>query len=503
MDPLSSAGFSAEDSSRLVKLKPVDRSQMRMLTVEVDKLVEPDDPVRAIWEFVGRMDLSLFYEAIRSREGQGGCSAYDPRVVISLWLWSYSEGIGSARELSRLCESHPACRWLTGCEVINYHTLSDFRVSHQEALDQLFVRSLGVLSSEGLLILKRVDHDGTKVRADAKLESFRSRTTLEKHLEEARQQVRRLADPEGPETTDRRRKANERSTRERQERLEQAISTLNTLERKPPQSSDRKIRVSESDPDCRIMKHRGGGLLPSYNVQITTDGQAGIIVSTEVSQSGSDAGGLEPAVERVQSTLGHVPKQAVTDGGYVSRETILAMHEKHIELIAPVPDHQPTGQAQLVRRGISPEFFPEKFSYEATKNACVCPAGKVLPFERTETKTGITHHYYRASYEVCRGCPLKPQCCPENQKKGRSVVRSEEHPEVLSFKKRMETPAAKEDYKKRGRLIEFVHAWIKEKMRFRRFHVRGRVKAGMEMTWVALAYNLRQWTRLSWTPELN
>jgi len=181
---------------------------MRMLTIEVDRRVEPDDSVRAIWEFVGRLDLRPFYEAIRSREGQGGGSAYDPRVLISLWLWAYSGGIGSARELSRLCESHPACRWLTGCEVINYHTLSDFRVFNKEGLDALFVRSLGILSSEGWVTLKRVDHDGTKVRADAKLESFRSRTTLEKHLEVACQQVKRLADPEGPETTERQRAAN-------------------------------------------------------------------------------------------------------------------------------------------------------------------------------------------------------------------------------------------------------------------------------------------------------
>ncbi len=437
---------------------------------------------------------------IRSREGEGGCSAYDPRVLISLWIWSYSEGIGSARELSRLCELHPACRWLTGCEVINHHTLSDFRVSHKESLGVLFVRSLGILSSEGLVTLKRVDHDGTKVRADAKLESFRSRATLEKHLEAAREQVNELADPEGPETAQRQRAAKERSVRERQERLEKAVAALNELEQNQPLSSDRTIRVSESDPDCRIMKHRGGGLLPSYNVQITTDGEAGIVVSTEVGQSSSDAGGLEPAMERVQSSLGQVPTQAVTDGGYVSRETILTMHEKHIELIAPVPDHQPTGQAQLIRRGISPEFFPEKFSYDAQKDVCVCPTGQELAFEHTETKTGINHHYYRASYDTCKGCPLKSKCCPENQKKGRSVVRSEEHSEVLSFKKRMETPAAKEDYKKRGRLIEFVNAWIKEKMKFRRFHVRGRLKAGMEMTWVALAYNLRQWTRLCWLP---
>ena len=490
--------------SRSVKLKPVDRSQIRLETVEVDKLVDPDDPVRAIWEFVGRLDLSPFYEAIGSRAGRGGCSAFDPRVVFCLWIWSYSEGIGSARELSRQCESHPACRWLTGCRVINHHTLSDFRVSQRVALDQLFTRSLGLLSSEGLITLKRVDHDGTKVRADAQLESFRGRTTLEKHLTAAREQVERLADPEGPETTDRQRAAKERSARERQTRLERAVSALTELEQAQPASSDRAVRVSESDPECRIMKHRGGGLLPSYNVQITTDSQAGLIVSTAIHPCSSDAGELEPALDRVEATFGTRPEQAVTDGGYVSRETILAVHEKGVEWIAPVPDHQAAGRSRLVRRGISPDFFPEKFSYEADGNRCRCPAGAELIFERTDaTKPGVRHHYYRAAFERCQACPFKPQCCPKDRKKGRLVVRAEETAEILAFKDRMGTDRAKAEYKKRGRLIEFVHAWIKEKMNFRRFHVRGRIKAAMEMTWVALAYNLRQWTRGAGRPAGN
>jgi hypothetical protein len=206
-------------------------------------------------------------------------------------------------------------------------------------------------------------------------------------------------------------------------------------------------------------------------------------------------------MQRIESTFGQLPQQAVSDGGYVSRETVLAMDEKKIELVAPVPDHGPTGEAQLIRRGVSEEFFPEKFAYDAEKNGCICPAGRELSFERTETKVGIDHHYYRASYTTCSVCEFKSECCPENKIKGRAMVRSQEHERILSFKKRMETDEAKKDYKRRGRLIEFANAWIKEKMKLRRFHVRTRIKAAMEMTWVALAYNIRQWIRLCWMPN--
>lgn len=38
--------------------------------------------------------------------------------------------------------------------------------------------------------------------------------------------------------------------------------------------------------------------------------------------------------------------------------------------------------------------------------------------------------------------------------------------------------------------------WAKAVKKWRRFSVRGTVKAGMEALWVALAYNISQWIRI-------
>jgi len=54
------------------------------------------------------------------------------RLLISLWIYAYKEGVHSAREIAQLCEYHPAYQWLTGLEVVNYHTLADFRTGHKE-----------------------------------------------------------------------------------------------------------------------------------------------------------------------------------------------------------------------------------------------------------------------------------------------------------------------------------------------------------------------------------
>jgi transposase len=71
---------------RAVRCKPVDRQQLLLRSVDVEKLVEEDHPVRAIWELVDGADLESFYKTIEAVEGEAGCSAWDPRVLISLWL---------------------------------------------------------------------------------------------------------------------------------------------------------------------------------------------------------------------------------------------------------------------------------------------------------------------------------------------------------------------------------------------------------------------------------
>ena len=75
------------------------------------------------------------------------------------------DGVGSAsaREVDRLCYAHDAYRWLRGGVSVNYHTLSDFRVAHQAALDDLLTQSIAVLVHRGIVTLARVAQDGTRV----------------------------------------------------------------------------------------------------------------------------------------------------------------------------------------------------------------------------------------------------------------------------------------------------------------------------------------------------
>jgi transposase len=480
------------------RIKPVERNQMMMRPVDVERLIEEDHPARAIWEFVGQLDLSAYTEPIEAVEGVAGRPVWDPRLLISLWVYAYSRGIGSAREISRRLQYDPAFQWLAGLEVINHHTLSDFRVGYDQQLTELFTNCLGVLSAEGLVSLERVMHDGTKIRACAGADSFRREETLQRHLEAARQQVEAMGDPRADESA-RQRAARQRAARERKDRLEKAVEELSKIRQAKNDAQEKEsARVSLSDPTSRIMKEGDGGYGPAYNVQLSTDAKNKIIVGAGVSQSSSDSGELMPSVDRVQENLGKTPEQLVSDGGFTNRQNIIDAAAKGIDLIGSFPEHNEQSEGQLKRRGVAPEFYPQAFQYDAQQDCYRCPAGERLAHTGQENRPGVIQHQYRAQAGICEQCRFKEQCCPQNASKGRSITRAVEAPPVQQFKQKMQTPEAKSIYRQRGAVAEFPNAWIKDKLRLRQFQVRGLLKAKMETLWVCLTYNIQQWIRLVW-----
>jgi transposase len=488
------------ESQRAARCQSVDRQQLLLRCVDVDKLIEEDHPARAVWELVEQLDLEPFYAPIEAVEGAAGRPAWDPRVLISLWIYALSQGVSSAREISRLCEYHPAYQWVTGLEMINHHTLSDFRMQHQQALNGLFVRVLGVLSHEGLITLERVMHDGVKVKACAADDSFRRQATLERHLEMARQQVEQMGEPGSEELSERGVKARERAVREKQQRLASAWEQLKQMqERQSSPEKRQKVRASTTDPEARIMQESNGGFDPNYNVQISTDAQARVVVAVGVSQAANDAGELVPAVQRIEANMGRAPEQMVVDGGLINQEAIVEMESQKVDLIGPLPDHGSQKAGRLQSRGVAPEFFPEAFVYDPESNRYTCPAGQKLAFEGLERRGFSDCFRYRARVADCQSCSFKGQCCP--QSKVRSLVRTQEAAPVADFRRKMETESARTIYKQRSGVAEFPNAWIKDKIGLRQFRLRGLIKVTMEALWACLTYNICQWIRLCWRPR--
>jgi transposase len=203
---------------------------MRLLPVSLDETIPAEHHVRVLWEVVERLDLSGFAEGLKVCAGEAGRSATDVRLLVALWLYAATQGVGSARELARRCESQDAYRWLCGGVRVNYHTLSDFRVAHEQALDGLMTEVLAMLMERQLVSVQRISQDGLRVRASAGKSSFRREERLQSLLEQAQTQVAILkAQREAPADRDRNRRqeaARERAARERLERVQKALATL-------------------------------------------------------------------------------------------------------------------------------------------------------------------------------------------------------------------------------------------------------------------------------------
>ncbi len=105
-----------------------DRNQLELRPFDLDSTIAPDHRARLVWRAVETLDLRAFYDRIKARVGTAGRPPGDPKVFVALWLYATTDGVGSARELERLCAQHQAYRWLCGGVPVNHHTLSDFRV---------------------------------------------------------------------------------------------------------------------------------------------------------------------------------------------------------------------------------------------------------------------------------------------------------------------------------------------------------------------------------------
>jgi transposase len=323
----------------LRRLRYAVRNQIEIHECSLDELLPEDHEVRAVWEYVRGLDLSPLIERVQAVEGGPGREPADPRIPMSLWLYATLKGIGSARELNRLCVEHLSYQWLCGGVSMNYHTLADFRVNHGELLDGLLTQSVAVLVKEGLVSLDRVAQDGMKVRASAGAASFHRQLTLAESLAEAEAQLAALraeleSDPSASKT--RQQAARQRAAEERAQRIRQAQEQLPHVAAAKKAADRDQARASTTDPDARVMKMADGGFRPAFNVQLETATDSQIITGVEVVNSGGDQGKMAPMIEQHEQRYDEPAKEHLVDGGFAKKEDIDAAAAHGTTVYAPV-----------------------------------------------------------------------------------------------------------------------------------------------------------------------
>jgi len=418
------------------RLQRASRDQMRIDERSLEQLLPGDHSARVIWDYVTHLDLSPLLSKIKAVAGQPGQPAIDPHILLSLWLLATIDGVGSARELDRLCREHIAYEWLCGEVTVNYHTLSDFRSENEAFFSRLLTESVASLMHQGLVDLQEVAQDGMRVRASAGAHTFRRKPSLKQCLHVARRQVAALKkqseDKDDGAVSRRQQSARERGARQRQQRIEAALRERDQLERKRQQMEKDKgtpaqeARASTTDPEARKMKMADGGFRPAYNAELATDTSSGIIVGVDVVNAGSDQGQLRPMVEQIEHRFGRTPDRMLADGDFAKRDDIEHLGRRKIEVYTPI------------------------------KNAT------------QQTANGLD--------------PYQPK--------------AKDGPAVAAWRRRMGTEDAKETYKRRASTAEWVNARFRN-MGLRQFRVRGLIKVRAVTLLFALAHNLMQTRRLN------
>lgn len=420
------------------RVRVPDRSQMVMTMGCPDDLITADHPARLIWNVCGRLDLSKFYQTINAVEGSAGRNANDPRLMVAVWLYAVTRGVGSARELDRLCKESKPFQWLCGGVSMNYHTLSDFRVRHGEALDKLFTQVIASLTEKKLVKVWRISQDGTRVRACAGTSSFRRKRRLEQLLEQAKAHVEELKaqldDPAaGAGLSAKRKAAKRRAAQDRLTRIDAAMKRVEQLaeervaaakknRRKKPREGE--VRASTTDAEARVMKMANGGYSPAVNIQLATDTKSRAIVGVDVCSATNDASLAEPMRRQVEGRSGEKVQEHLVDGGYLNLEEVQRAEESGVQMYVP-----PKAPRDPQKRGN--EFEP----------------------------------------------------------------RESDSPELRQWRARMGSEEGKMAYKQRAATSETVNADLKAFRGLGQLTVRGLAKAKCVALWSALAYNLMHFGR--------
>ncbi len=348
------------------RLREPVRDQIELRAVDLEALIGADHAARTIWAYVENLDLGALEETVRARAHTPGQAPVSPRLLLALWLYATSEGVGSARALAKLCTSHDAYRWLCGGVSVNYHGLSDFRSGHPGLLDRLLSENLATLSTAGVIDLDEVVQDGMRVRASAGSASYRRRKTLRKELSKARRLVAHLTreSEDDPDASNRRiAAARRRAAAEREGRVRAALGKLEEVEaersrraktNKEQVSKQKEPRVSTTDPQARVMKMADGGFRPAYNCQLATVAEGQIVVEAEVVAVGSDRGLMRPMIERIDRRHGRRPKRYLVDGGFNKNDDTEWAWHQGVRVYGPAVKNKHNTDPYASRPGDSP-----------------------------------------------------------------------------------------------------------------------------------------------------
>lgn len=474
------------------------RNQVEIGMSTLDDKVPFNHSVREIWNFVQELDDNLLNGDVKSKLGHVGRIAKDRRILFTLWLYAYSEGIGSGRHIAKLSKRDDIYRWIVGGVNINYHTIDDFRSQNGEKLDKLFIQCLAVIMKDLNIKVTRIGNDGTKIRAKAKRDSFKKEAKIESYLSAANDHFVEVKkqNEKNEDLSKRKKAARLRHAAGKVERCEKALKNLKKLQKNKSIKEKEKVQVSITEPESRVMKFGGSSAFhPAYNIQCAEDLDTNIIIAVEPTDEHNDSNGLPNVMPTVEKNLGEFPEKCATDKGYSNYNQLDYMDNLGVELYVPeVPDKSFNSKSNS-------GYLKSNSKIDKNEKTIICPQKHTFDLnERKASSEGSLELRFPRQKNICNNCSLDNECFPEKDGKKKkeicNTIPTERHYQILNkLEERLSHPDAEEILRLRFS-SELVHAKIKTTFGLTQFNVQTIIKVRAELLLVAIVHNLKRWFAL-------
>lgn len=503
-----------------VVFKADKQHQTLLLPPSLEELIDTHHPVRTISAVLDKVDITEIINKYKA----GGTSSYHPRMLLKVLVYAYINNMYSSRGIEQALGRDIHFMWLSGMDRPDHNTINRFRGQRlQESLEPVFTQVVLLLAEEGLLSLRELYTDGTKIEANANRYTFVWGKAIATNIEKMKKQITglwqytkqvaaaELEDTDPPDfdkidsekvlaTIDKINTAlkDKKVDKKVKQKLAYAKKSwpanLDKYEAQQKITGEHRSSCSKTDPDATFMKMKedhmkNGQLKPAYNVQISTNNQ--FIATYSIHQNTTDTTTLTTHLHLHKAQYGHMPQSITTDAGYGSEENYQYLEGEGIT--AYVKHNSFDGNQNKTIRDKKP-FAADKLYYNKEKDCYTCPMGQPMKntgsFER-KTTTGFTQTINSYQAINCEGCPLRGVC---HQAKGNRMIEVNHNLNRLKQQadERLTSEEGIKHRKQRCYDVEPVFGNIKNNHHFKRFMLRGTKKVKVETGLLAIAHNLRK-----------
>lgn len=501
-----------------VLFKSYSQGQISLFPASLDEKIPQSSPVRIINKIVDNLDISKVIDTYKG----GGTTAYHPRMMLKVVLFSYLNNIYSCRKIEHALTDRISFMWLAGNQTPDHNTINRFRSSHlKSAIHQIFTQVVVMLVEMGYLSLDVIYVDGTKVESRANRYTFVWRKTIEKNKTKLEAKIRKVfemieegiaqdnqPEDEPPTPLDSEELKKRIAQINQENRSKEETKAIKTLEdsylpklqeyEKQMETLDKRNSYSKTDPSATFMRMKddhmlNGQLKPAYNVQIGTENQ--FFTHYDFYPNPNDTLTYIPFMNTFNERYGFLPKKVVADAGYGSEENYEFMELNDIEPFVKYNYFHKEQKKAFRNNG----FLAQNLYYNVKEDYFVCPMGQHLGKTGTTTRKSENGYISTLSiYEAknCQGCPLKCLC---NNAKGNRRI--EINHNLNRYKQRVRELLTSEEglFHRKRRPIEpeAVFGQTKANKNYNRFRHFDKDKAMMDFAIFAIAFNIDKMHRIT------